>query len=70
MRETFLVQMKDFDRLLELRLRQMLDPVVAQKPPARRRTKKPAETVVAIPAPSAELAPEAIPVIASLSVQP
>ena len=34
--EAFLLQMNDFDRFLELQLRQMLDPVVASQPPARR----------------------------------
>lgn len=61
--------MDDFDRLLELKLRQMLDPVVGEQPPARRRAKRPAEAVVAIPAAPAELAPETIPVIASLSLR-
>lgn len=28
--------MNDFDRLLEIKLRQMLDPVVATRPPTRR----------------------------------
>jgi hypothetical protein len=35
--------MNDFDRVLEIRLRQMLDPVVATRPPTRRgkRDRKP-----------------------------
>lgn len=36
MQETFLLQMNDFERRLESELRQMLDPVVATRPPARR----------------------------------
>jgi len=34
--EAFLLQMNDFDQILELKLRQLLDPVVATPPPARR----------------------------------
>jgi len=34
--EAFLLQMNDFDRYLEHELRQMLDPVVARRPPTRR----------------------------------
>jgi hypothetical protein len=34
--EAFLVQMNDFDRLLDSKLRQMLDLVVATRPPTRR----------------------------------
>jgi hypothetical protein len=37
--EAFLVHMNDFDRSLELELRQLLDPVVTSKPPARRGSK-------------------------------
>ena len=49
MQEAFLLQMNDFDRLLEIRLRQMLDPVVATRPPTRRgkRDRKPHLTVLA-----------------------
>ena len=36
MQETFLLQMNDFDRFLELQLRNMLDPVAATPPPDRR----------------------------------
>jgi hypothetical protein len=36
LQEAFLVQMNDFDRLLDSKLRQMLDPVVATRPPTRR----------------------------------
>jgi hypothetical protein len=43
--------MNDFDRLLEIRLRQMLDPVVVTRPPTRRdpskRDRKPLFVVVA-----------------------
>jgi hypothetical protein len=33
--EAFLLQMNEFDRYLEFKLRDMLDPVVETKPPAR-----------------------------------
>ena len=36
MREAFLIQMDDFDRLLEHHLRRKLDPVVAAPVPPRR----------------------------------
>lgn len=36
MQETFLLQMNDFERRLERELRQMLDPVVATRPPTHR----------------------------------
>ncbi len=59
--ETFLLQMNDFDRLLELALRYMLDPVVAARPPVRRgrqeRSQKPLLIV------GAELAAPSIPTI-------
>jgi hypothetical protein len=34
--EAFLLQMDEFDRLLEFKLRRMLDAVVAKPPPVRR----------------------------------
>lgn len=37
MNEAFLVQMNEFDRLLESELRRLLDPVVAAPAPRRRR---------------------------------
>jgi hypothetical protein len=53
--------MNDFDSVLEFRLRHLLDPVVASKPPRRgRRLRQPILTIV--PA-RVELAVEAIPVI-------
>lgn len=73
MEEAFLLQMNDFDRLLEVRLRQMLDPVVATRPPTPRgrskRTREPRLAVaVAAPFPAAvfgrAVAPELIPVAA------
>ena len=67
--EAFLLQMDEFDSLLELKLRQMLDPVVAQEPPARRRGKRPIEAIVAVPAAPPELAPEAIPVVTALPIR-
>jgi hypothetical protein len=60
--ETFLLQMNDFDQFLALKLRQMLDPVVATKAPARgsrpRRTRRPMLTIEVA---AVEL-PEVIPV--------
>lgn len=50
--EALLLQMNDFDRLLEIKLRQMLDPVVATPPPARRGPFKGTPTpVLAVEAP-------------------
>ena len=47
--EAFLLQMNDFDRFLELRLRQMLDPVVESQPPARkRRVGRPQTPILAV----------------------
>jgi hypothetical protein len=62
--EAFLLQMNDFDRFLELKLRQMLDPVVAAPPPARRRAKRSPKPILAVePAPVAfEVLPIAVPV--------
>jgi hypothetical protein len=59
--ETFLLQMNDFDRLLELGLRYMLDPVVAVRPPVRRgrRQRSPAPLLIV----GAELAAPSIPTI-------
>ena len=61
--ETFLLQMNEFDRFLELKLRQMLDPVVATRPPTRRgRLKRPQRPILAVVPAAIELAAEAIPV--------
>ena len=60
--EAFLLQMNDFDSLLELQLRHMLDPVVAQRPPARRGHRLTVQPVVTIPPPTADLVVEAVPV--------
>ena len=66
--EAFLLQMNEFDQLLEVKLRQMLDPVVLSRPPARRgRHERPPRPTLAsvpatVPAPL-ELAPEAMPVV-------
>jgi hypothetical protein len=40
--------MNEFDRILELGLRQLLDPVVASTPPARRGSKKAEKPILAI----------------------
>lgn len=66
--EAFLLQMNDFDRFLEVQLRQMLDPVAMSRPPARRgRLEGPHMPIVAIVpsvAPAVvELAAEAFPVV-------
>ena len=62
--ETFLLQMNEFDQFLELKLRQMLDPVVATRPPTRRgRLKRPQKPILAVLPATIELAAEAIPVV-------
>jgi hypothetical protein len=56
--------MNDFDRLLEMKLRQMLDPVVATKPPRRGGWKRGGKLVLALQAPlDIRMVAEAIPVI-------
>jgi len=66
--EAFLLQMNDFDRFLERRLRDMLDPVIAVQPPSRRRGQKtrPMLSVVAATAPL----PGAEPVAVAVEVTP
>jgi len=58
--------MNDFDQILELKLRQMLDPVVASHPPARgrrdKRSRRPILAVQPVPLPL-EVVPVAVPVI-------
>jgi len=56
--EAFLLQMNDFDRYLELELRDLLDPITGTRPPARRGRGTPVLTVV--PAPS-DVAVDALP---------
>ena len=52
MREAFLLQMNYFDRFLEASLTDMLDPVTAVRPPARRGRKGRRQAVVELlPAP-------------------
>ena len=65
--EAFLLQMNDFDRYLEIELKDMLDHVVARRPPARKRSKSAAELVV-LPVVADGLAAEAIPVVEPLVV--
>ncbi len=61
--EAFLLQMNDFDQILELKLRQMLDPVVASPPPARgRRDKRLRRPILAVEPVSLEVVPIAVPV--------
>ena len=66
--EAFLVQMNDFDRYLEIELAQMLDPVVARRPPTRRGRRKPSDEPVLLPLVGEGLAAEAIPVAEAVVV--
>jgi hypothetical protein len=72
LREAFLIQMNDFDRLVEFGLRQMLDPVVGSRVPPRRQGGKrqsAAPFLVVAPAlfePAAESTVIAEPVVAVL----
>jgi hypothetical protein len=53
--------MNDFDRLLEMKLRHLLDPVVAGRPPARRaRQHRPQHAILTVEAVGLELAAETI----------
>jgi hypothetical protein len=62
--EAFLLQMNDFDLLLEVNLRRMLDPVVAAPPPVRRgKARKTPRPVLAVEAAPLEFAAETIPVV-------
>ena len=71
MQEAFLLQMNDFDRLLETQLRHMLDPVVAIRPPVRGRRLKALEPVLAVgPPESAPVALEAVPVTVTVTSLP
>lgn len=67
MREAFLLQMNDFDRYLEYKLRHMLDPVVAVQPPPRRRRAE-RRPVLAVVPPAGD--PVAEPVAVTVSVNP
>jgi hypothetical protein len=73
--EAFLLLMNDFDRLLQIELRQLLDPVVAAPAPTRKGQPKrkrfavlaftsPVE-LVAVSLPAVEVAPVTIPVAAA-----
>ncbi|HEY3085733.1 MAG TPA: hypothetical protein VGK28_09765 [Candidatus Dormibacteraeota bacterium] len=56
--------MNDFDRILELRLRYLLDPVVASRPPVRRgRLDGGRRAVLTVKSVGIELAADAIPVV-------
>ncbi len=63
--EAFLLQMNDFDLFLEQELREMLDPIVAHRPPRRRGRQSRIEVVLALEPAPVELAVETIPVNAS-----
>ena len=66
--EAFLLQMNDFDQLLELKLRQLLDPVVASPPPARRaRRPRPLQPIQTVDGVGIGLA-DAIPVLEPVAV--
>jgi hypothetical protein len=54
--EAFLLQMNDFDQVLELKLRQLLDPVVAtQAPPRGSRRRRARRPVLSVEVPAAGL---------------
>jgi len=57
--------MNDFESVLELRLKHLLDPVVASQPPARRSRDRRRPFVTVLPA-GCELAMEAIPAVDSV----
>ena len=57
--------MNDFESVLELRLKHLLDPVVASQPPARRSRDRRRPFVTVLPA-GGELAMEAIPAVDSV----
>ncbi|HSS61885.1 MAG TPA: hypothetical protein VLK30_10565 [Candidatus Limnocylindrales bacterium] len=62
--------MNYFEQFLELKLRQMLDPVVATTPP-RRRAKRPSQPTLVVVAPIAvagQAIPVAEPVVVTLAV--
>ena len=63
MGEAFLLQMNDFDQTLELKLRYLLDPVVATTPPPRRGSKKAIQPILAIVQATIEPIAEAIPAL-------
>ena len=62
----------DFDQILELKLRHLLDPVVARRPPVRGARQKPQQPIRIVERGGVELAVEAIhvvePVVVSLPV--
>jgi len=56
--------MNDFDQILELKLRHLLDPVVAGLPPSRRaRQAKPQQPILTVERLGIDLLAEAIPVV-------
>ena len=57
--------MNDFESVLELRLKHLLDPVVASQPPARRSRDRRRPFLTVLPA-GGELALEAIPAVDSV----
>lgn len=62
--EAFLVHMNDFDRLLETKLRTLLDPVVAvPAPPRRERLTKSRRPVLRVESGSGRAVVETIPVV-------
>jgi hypothetical protein len=55
--------MNDFDRILELKLRHLLDPVVASQPPPRRGQAARRRAFLTVKPAGIELAAEVIPVV-------
>jgi hypothetical protein len=62
--------MNDFDRFLELGLRQMLDPVVSLPAPRRRWRKNLGSPFLAVISAPLEKAAEVLPVVEPVAVQP
>jgi hypothetical protein len=60
--------MNDFDSVLELRLKHLLDPVVASTPPRRRGRKPLRLTILTVQSAGIELAVEGIPAVEPVPV--
>lgn len=66
--EAFLIQMNDFDRYLESRLREMLDPVVASGAPRRRRRTGSGLPLLAVIKAPIQLVGDAMPAVEPVAV--
>ena len=55
--------MNDFDRILELKLRHLLDPVVARRPPTRGARRKPHQPILTLERGGIDRAAMAMPVV-------